>query len=102
MSSRPGGKEATVEQRTELVEDAPHVGPVHEHAGQSRDVELPVVDLTHGEVGLRFRGTENPDHPAVEPQAAKNRFEQRAADRVQGQVGTAPVGEFEDRLAYVA
>jgi hypothetical protein len=31
-----------------------------------------------------------PDHPTVEPQAARSRLEQRAADRIQHQVDTAP------------
>ena len=50
--ARLGGKEAVVEQRTELVEDARDVGPVHEHAGESREVQLPVVDLSRGSTCL--------------------------------------------------
>lgn len=48
---------------------------------------------------MRFRCGENPGHPAVEPEAGKSGLAQRAADRVQGQVRAASVGQFEHRLA---
>ena len=54
MSSRPGGKESAVEQRTELVKDARDVGPVHGYTDEPRQVQLPTVDLSRGEVD-RFR-----------------------------------------------
>jgi hypothetical protein len=84
-----------------LVEDARDVRAVHEHAGESRNVQLTVVDLIQIElepIGAAVK----PDHPTVVPQAAERGLKQLAADRVEHQVGAAPIGEFEHRLADVA